>query len=86
MAIENEDCVEAAGLDLKQVRSIARRIEKAALEAQAMGIQIFGGTGGGTLRYDDGGDKMLILASMDGNWSGGDGAELPDDNGLMRGE
>ncbi len=86
MAIENERECEAAGLDLKKVRSIASRIERAALEAQAMGIQVFGGSSTGTLRFDDGKGPPLIIAVMDGNWSGGDGGEMPGDDGLMRAE
>lgn len=84
--ILNEDECAAAGVDPKKVASIARRIERAAVEARALGIQIFGGSGSGSLRFDDGQQRMLVLANVDGSWSGGCGAEMADGEGLMRGE
>ena len=78
------ECI-AAGLDPAKVRKIALRIERAAKEARAMGIQVFGGSCG-SLRYDSGSGGPLILAELDGNWSGGCGASMRDDDGLLRGE
>lgn len=87
MIVNHEEC-NAASIDAKKVASIARRIEKAALEAESLGIQIFGGSSG-TLRFYRGmgmNERSLILADMSGNWSGGDGGCYPDESGLMRGE
>lgn len=78
-----------AGLDQKKVTSIARRISRAALDARALGLTVFGGSGLGTLRFNDtifGGAGQLIIADLDGSFDGGDGACLPSDDGLLRGE
>ena len=85
--VVNEDECNAYGVDPKRVASIARRIERAAKEAQSMGIQVFGGSNG-TLRGLCGAyETQLILADIyEGNWSGGDGATSVDDDGLIRGE
>lgn len=87
----NEREVEAAGLDLKAITSIARRISRAAKEAQGMGVLVFGGGCGypGTwqLRFRDDDDKgSLILANLDGNFDGGDGGNEYHGDGLERGE
>jgi len=86
MIVNEEEC-EKAGVDVRRVASIARRISRAALEAQTMGIQIFGGDCG-ELRFDEGNNKgALKLASLDGSFDGGDGAEDPHNtDGFMRGE
>ncbi len=92
-----EDEVRAAGFDedqLKRIASISRRISKAAKEASGMGIEIFGGTGNGTLRYNDKkGEESgatsssgLILSELDGCFDGGCGATMWDNYGLLRGE
>ena len=91
MMIINDDEILAAGFDeaeLKRITSIARRISKAAKEAREMGIEVFGGTGSGTLRYNDsvGQGGGLILAYLDGIFDGGCGATCEDDYGLLRGE
>lgn len=83
--VNEEECAKA-GLDLKQVESIARRLSKAAMEARALGVTVFGGSGSGTLRFNDGKDQELIVSTLDGDFDGGDGACLPDDDGLLRGE
>jgi len=86
----NTDECDAAKLDIKKVESIARRLSSAAKEADALGMHIFGGAGSGTLRFDDGegcmGAQSLIIADLDGRFDGGDGAEEPDEGGLIRGE
>ncbi len=91
--IINEDEILAAGFneaELKRITSIARRISKAAKEAHKMGIEVFGGTSHGTLRFND--DKGpspssgLILADLDGCFDGGCGATCEDEHGLLRGE
>ncbi len=81
----NEDACEAAGLDIPTVTSIARRLSRAARDARALGLVIFGGAGTGTLRYNDG-EGRLIIASLDGDFDGGDGATHHDAQGLERGE
>lgn len=87
MWINEKEC-KKAGLDIKKVESIARRISKAAKEAEEMGIEIFGGGSGiGELRYKD---NMKIgslkLASLDGCFDGGDGGEQDWGDGYLRGE
>lgn len=83
----NEEEIESVGLDPKKVLSLARRLSNAALEAQNLGIKIFGGSGNGTLRFDtNDGKAALVLAHMNGNFDGGDGQEVRDSEGLWRGE
>lgn len=86
MASANEDECRAAGLDPKEVDRIAKGISRYAKQAQKLGIQVFGGGTGGQLRFNDGGKGDLIIASLDGSFDGGDGANVPDENGLLRGE
>lgn len=86
----HDDEIKAAGLDPKEVASLARRLERAAKDARAMGVTVFGGTGTGTLRFNDDHfnpiSRPLILADLEGSWDGGDGATMEDDAGLLRGE
>ena len=83
----HDDEIEAAGLCLKEVERIAKGLSRYAKQAQAMGISIFGGAGSGSLRFDDGQEiGPLILADLDGEFDGGDGAATDDENGLLRGE
>ncbi len=85
-ANENEaECV-AAGLDPAQVRRIAKGLSRYAKEAKALGMEVFGGSGFGQLRFDDGGPGKLIVADLDGLFDGGDGGSRPGDDGLLRGE
>jgi hypothetical protein len=87
MAYIHEKECEAAGLDPKEVLRIARGISKYAKQAQALGIQVFGGSGTGSLRFPDGWNGDLVLADLDGTFDGGDGkANDFGDDGLMRGE
>lgn len=86
MFVNEAECA-AAGLDPKVVRSIARRLSKAAKEAQKLGITIFGGSGTGSLRFsDDPRKSALEIAYLDGTFDGGDGAEHDWGDGLIRGE
>ena len=73
MFVDEERC-EAAGLDPKRVASIARRISRAALESQAMGLKIFGGSGSGDLRLFSRGVSGVV-ATLDGKFDGGDGGD-----------
>lgn len=83
-----EDECHAAGVDPKEVARIARGLSRYAKEAQTLGLEIFGGSGFGSLRaeHDRSNLGRLVLASLDGMYDGGDGAYGPDDDGLMRGE
>ena len=86
MILNEKEC-NKAGIDAKKVAQLARKIERNVKEADKLGMQVFGGAWGGTLRYEDDPNKgALILASMNGNWDGGDGAYLEKGDGLLRGE
>jgi hypothetical protein len=86
----HEDEIKAAGLEPQAVAALARRLERAAKDARKMGLTVFGGTGTGTLRFNDDQwnptNRPLILADIEGPWDGGDGASWTDDAGLLRGE
>ncbi|MDN0082402.1 hypothetical protein QU487_06495 [Crenobacter sp. SG2305] len=82
----NEQEIEAAGLDQIEVQRIARGLSRYAKQAAALGLTIFGGACGGSLRFDDGGDGALIVAELDGSFEGGDGAFMNDADGICRGE
>ena len=85
VVINKEECVKA-GIDIKKVESIARRISKAAQEARELNIIVYGG-GDGSLRFYD--SKVcgpLVLAQLDGSFDGGDGGSTPDEEGYLRGE
>jgi hypothetical protein len=84
MYVNEEEC-EKAGLDIKVVEGIARRISRAAREAQGLGLTIFGGASG-SLRFDDGTGRDLVVSDLDGLYEGGDGACWTDEEGLLRGE
>lgn len=84
MLYENE-CA-AAGLDIEKLKPLLARLSRAAKEAEKMGLTIFGGSGAGTLRFNDGHNRPLIVAAIDGRFDGGDGACWLDAHGLMRGE
>lgn len=86
MALVNIDECEAAGLDPAKVLRIAKGLSRYAKEAEALGLQIFGGTGEGSLRFNDSGHGDLVVADLDGNFSGGDGSACEDADGLIRGE
>lgn len=73
MFVDDEKCIEN-GLDPKKVASIARRLSKAAEEAVALGLTIFGGSGRGTLRISGKGTSGE-LADLDGRFDGGDGGD-----------
>ena len=82
----NLDEIEAAGLDPKTVESIARRIERVAMEADALGITIFGGSSS-SLRFDDRSPLgPLILTHLKGSFDGGCGAYAETSDGLIPGE
>lgn len=78
--------IEAAGLDVDEVKRVARGLERYAKQAQAMGMIIFGGSGSGSLRARDDQEQCLVVADIGGQFDGGEGATQPDADGLMRGE
>ena len=86
--LENE--CKKAGLDYAQVLKIAKGLSRYGRQAENLGITIFGGSGSGSLRFDDQrgekGGRSLVVAFLDGRYDGGDGGcdELVD--GYMRGE
>ncbi|MEI8659349.1 hypothetical protein [Vibrio sp. Hal054] len=86
MAFEYYDECVAAGLDPKEVKRIANGLSRYAKQAEELGITVFSGTGTGSLRFNDGGNGKLIIAELDGDYDGGDGADSEDANGLRRGE
>jgi hypothetical protein len=86
MKYSNFDECDAAGLDTKEVERIARGISRYTKQAQKLGIQVFGGTGSGSLRFDDGNGGRLVVADLDGNFDGGDGGTVDSGDGLLRGE
>ena len=85
MFANDAEC-EAAGLDAQEVDRIAKGLSRYAKQAQALGIQVFGGTGSGSLRFDDGGPGKLVVARLVGDFDGGDGGSGPSADGLERGE
>lgn len=82
----NKDECEAAGLQPEEVGRIARGLSRYAKKAEEIGLQIFGGTGTGSLRFDDGGRGKLVVAELEGNFDGGDGGSSVSSDGLLRGE
>ena len=86
MYINENECDEA-GLSHDEVTKIAKGVSRYALMAQKLGLGIFGGSSAGTLRFYENPDSPpLIIASLDGDFDGGDGAVRIDDDGLLRGE
>lgn len=82
----NDDECEAAGLDRKEVERIAAGLSRYAKQATALRLTIFGGSGTGSLRYEDGGGGKLVVASLRGLFDGGDGRESSMEDGYLRGE
>jgi hypothetical protein len=82
-----ESACERVGLDPAEVLRIARGLERFALQAQALGLQVFAG-GSGSLRFHDNRDlpPLILVTSLRGNWDGGDGGCMTDDEGFLRGE
>lgn len=86
MLLNEYECI-AAGLDPKEVKRIAAGLSRYGKQAAALGMNIFGGAGSGTLRADDDPNKgSLIVADLDGNYDGGDGGAKFDEDDLQRGE
>lgn len=77
---------EAAGLDPKEVERIAKGISRYVKQAEALGLKVFGGSGSGSLRFEDGGPGALVVADLDGDYDGGEGGTDYHTDGLQRGE
>lgn len=89
-SVNEAECI-AAGVDPREVARIAHGISRYAQQAEALGITIFGGTTGGTLRFNDDSNgvntRSLIIATISGgDFDGGDGSTFCDSQGLLRGE
>ena len=84
MSFVNEPECEAAGVDPDDVRKLLLRLERAAREAERLGLEIFGGSGTASLR----GPGDLVVGSVGGPqlWDGGAGDQKVGADGLMRGE
>ncbi|GBO88621.1 hypothetical protein [Marinobacter salsuginis] len=85
MFINIPEC-EHAGLDPKKVERIAKGLSRYLREAESLGIELFGGSGTGSLRFDDGHGRKLVLGYVEGHVDGGDGSTSTLDGGLERGE
>ncbi len=85
--INEEECI-AAGLDIRKISSLSRRLSRISREVGELGLVIFGGSGSGSLRYDDGTGKGKLIVAEFGTstFDGGDGGCSRDDSGLLRGE
>lgn len=87
MKYANENECEAAGIDAKKVESLARRYVALAKESNKLGVYVFGGSGSGSIRPNNGMDRPLILASLTPyGFDGGCGGCREDEDGLLRGE
>lgn len=84
--VHEAECA-AAGKDPKAVASLARKLGGISREMNKLGVYVFGGSGTGTIRFNDGRDKPLVLAHCGQGFDGGDGACNPyGPDGLLRGE
>jgi len=75
MAEINAEACDRFGLDKVRVASIVRRLSKAAQDAEAMGLIVFGAAGTGLLRKSGGGAQNDV-AALDGHFDGGDGGDV----------
>ncbi len=87
MVIVYEKECEAASKNIKAITALARRLSAISKELKKQGVYVFGGSGSGTIRFNDGWDKPLILAHIGQGFDGGCGASRDDGpDGLLRGE
>jgi hypothetical protein len=83
----NYDECTHAGIDPQIVARFERRISRLLKDMDMHGLSIFCGSSSGTIRYNDGQERPLIVGEFSGhNHDGGDGAVFPDAKGLERGE
>ena len=94
VTIYEEECKEC-NIDEVRVKKIANRLRNALLDAQKLGLQLFGGSGDADLRvagtglsYSIGVHTGRIVVAHLGvsNVDGGDGGCGPGPDGLLRGE
>ena len=87
MDVHRDEC-EAAGVDPEKLKRLAARLSKCGKELKEMGLEVFGGSGSGSIRTSMGfdGKGQLVLADIDGSYDGGDGAASYGEDGLLRGE
>ena len=72
----DENACERAGLDPTAVERVARRIAKAAEDAQRLGLCVFGGSGDGSLRLSSDHGKNGEVATLgSAHFDGGDGGD-----------
>ena len=84
--IHEDECF-AAGKDVKAIASVARKLHKLSKELDRLGVYVFGGSGTGTIRFNDGNGGPLVLAHIGQGFDGGDGAcDAYGSDGLLRGE
>lgn len=81
----NEEECRSVGLDPEKVNRIAARINQAAKEARALGLEVFGGSNG-SLRVISSGPPLVVAEMSGGAWNGGDGAITEGPDGLLYGE
>lgn len=87
MPYVNEEECRIVGVCPDEIKRLAKRISSAAKALEKMGCGIFGGSGTGTIRWADCGEKGdIILAGLEGVFDGGDGATHVDEDGVERGE
>ena len=84
MTIYESSC-RLVGVTPESAASLARRLESVARDAQRLGLIVFGGAVGGSLRANTM-TGPVVVASVAGSWDGGDGGMVDDEAGIMRGE
>ena len=80
---------ERVGVSYDAIQKLIRALNKAGKIADTMGVELFGsGTGTLTVRKHiaDSEYPYVLGVVQHGWWSGGDGGEHTDENGLWRGE
>lgn len=76
-----------AGIEPEVVAHFERRMSRLLKDMDKHGLSVFCGCSSGTIRYNDGQERPLIVGHFLGtNQDGGDGAVLQDEDGLERGE
>jgi hypothetical protein len=76
VAVVDEQRCAQFGLDAERVLRIARRLARAAHDARALGLTVFGGSGVGSLRsYAAGSGTDAEVARLGPGFDGGDGGD-----------
>jgi len=83
----NHDECQHAGIDPQTVARFERRMSRLLKDMDKHGLSVFCGSSSGTIRYNDGQERPLIVGHFLGtNQDGGDGGTSCDAHGLERGE